>query len=95
MVAMILARTSFPGLRSGLAFAAGFDLTRLGKDYDLSTFDTFATACHVLSLPLPEGLDGQPVTGAEEVELLQPTPATKPAEKPAASTQPVGLLPGR
>lgn len=71
-----------PGIRSD------FDLTRLGKEYDLSTFDTFATACHVLNIDLPPNIDGQPVTEMFlQAELMQSTtPAASPATQPTAAT---------
>lgn len=74
-----------PGVRSD------YDLTRLGKDYDLSTFDTFATACHVLKIPLPPDLDGQPVLEMfVDAELLQPAapPTTAPSTPTTAPTEP-------
>jgi arylsulfatase A-like enzyme len=85
-----------PWIAVGSGVRSDYDLTRLGKDYDLSTFDTFATACHVLKIPLPPDLDGQPVLEMYvDAELLQPatpTPATQPSSQPAtdrATTQPV------
>lgn len=87
-----------PWVAVGPGIRANFDLTRLGKDYDLSTFDTFATACYVLNLELPPDIDGQPVKEMfENAELLQPTttaaaPATQPSSA-AATSQSAGGSP--
>lgn len=63
-----------PGVR------ANYDLTRLGRDYDIATYDTFATACYLLGIPVPDDSDGKPITPAfEAFDLLQPAPTTKPA----------------
>ena len=44
-----------PGVREN------YDLTRLGQRYEVRTYDTFATACHVLNLPVPSDSDGKPI----------------------------------
>ena len=68
-----------PGVRED------YDLTRLGKLYEVRTYDTFATACHVLNLPVPEGNDGKPVLPIfEDYDLL--LAADPPSKKPDAAT---------
>lgn len=69
-----------PGVREN------YDLTRLGRDYDIATYDTFATACYVLGIPVPDDSDGKPILPAfEAFDLLQAAPATKPATKPTTA----------
>src|SRR5690606_21356516 len=43
-----------PGVRKNL------DLSQY-RDLKVQTYDTFATACHVLEIPLPEGIDGKTI----------------------------------
>ncbi len=78
-----------PGVRSD------FDLTRLGKDYDLSTFDTFATACYVLKIDPPADIDGHAVTEMFlNADLLQPTaPTTQSAATRTPGAQPAAPEP--
>ncbi len=55
-----------PGVRKNL------DLTTYAA-LNINTEDTFATACHILKLPLDKRLDGKPITEIFAVtELLQP-----------------------
>lgn len=64
-----------PGVRKN------FDLTRLGKKYEVRTFDTFATACFLLGLSVPADSDGKPIEPMfEDYDLLKAAdaPATKP-----------------
>ena len=69
-----------PWIFVGPGVRANFDLTRLGKDYDIATYDTFATACYLLGLPVPGDSDGKPILAAfEDFDLLADAPATKPA----------------
>lgn len=54
-----------PWIISGPGIRRNFDLT-LAPSRNVRTEDTFATACAVLGLPLPDGLDGSPVREAFE-----------------------------
>lgn len=73
-----------PWIFVGPGVRADYDLTRLGKGYDIATFDTFATACYILGLPIPPDSDGKPILPAfEEFDLLSDVPTTKPATAPA------------
>jgi arylsulfatase A-like enzyme len=67
-----------PGVRKN------FDLTRLGRDYDIATYDTFATSCFILGLPVPGDSDGKPILPAfEDFDLLAAAaPTTKPTTRP-------------
>jgi arylsulfatase A-like enzyme len=84
-----------PWIFVGPGVRANFDLTRLGKNYDIATYDTFATACYILGLPVPSDSDGKPILAAfEEYDLLSAaaatapatSPSTGPATKPASAT---------
>lgn len=58
-----------PGLRKNL------DLTTF-RDLNVKTEDTFATACYLLGMPLPDGVDGKPVRQIVlRSELLEDAPA--------------------
>jgi arylsulfatase A-like enzyme len=62
-----------PWILAGPGVRAGYDLTRLGKDYEVATYDTFATACHLLGLTPPAGITGKVVAPAFDAgELLTP-----------------------
>lgn len=77
-----------PWIAVGPNVRSDFDLTRLGKEYDLSTFDTFATACYVLKIDVPSYSDGQPVMEMFlNTDLMQPaaSPATQPTTAPATT----------
>ncbi|HEX3357594.1 MAG TPA: ectonucleotide pyrophosphatase/phosphodiesterase [Tepidisphaeraceae bacterium] len=52
---------TIPWIVTGPGIRKNFDLTRLGKEYDITTFDTFATACYVLGIPLNRRIDGKPI----------------------------------
>jgi len=54
---------TIPWIACGPGIRRGFDLT-LEPGRQVRTEDTFATACAVLGLPLPDGLDGAPVREA-------------------------------
>ena len=41
-----------------------YDLTRLGRDHDVQTFDTFATAAAVLAIPVSDHVAGKLVSEA-------------------------------
>ena len=49
-----------PWIAAGPGVRPGFDLTRL-NELQIDTYDTFATACHVLGLPIPENCEGKPI----------------------------------
>lgn len=69
-----------PWIAAGPGIRADFDLTRVGKDYEVRTYDTFATACRVLNLGDPSGLDGKVVEPIfSDYELMTTTPTTAPA----------------
>ena len=50
-----------PWICVGPDVRADYDLTRLGRGYDVRTYDTFATACDVLHIPAPPGIDGKAI----------------------------------
>ena len=52
-----------PWIISGPGVRQNYDLT-LDKDLNVRTYDTFATACYVLGLPVPPDSDGKPVLAA-------------------------------
>lgn len=60
-----LTSRTIPWIISGPGIRRGYDLTR--ESYlRVRVEDTFATACHLLNLPLDADLDGKPVTQALE-----------------------------
>lgn len=69
-----------PWIITGPGIRKDYDLT---NDYylEVRTYDTFATACHLLKLQTPPGTEGKPIRQIFEVpaatELLHP--ATRPA----------------
>ncbi len=74
-----------PWIAAGPGIRKNYDLTRIGW-LNVNTEDTFATACHVLGLPLAKYIEGRAVVEAfEKSELLSDikTPATQPASQPA------------
>jgi arylsulfatase A-like enzyme len=52
---------NIPWIARGPGVRHGFDLTRVG-DLQVRTEDTFATACAWMSIKVPPGIDGKPVT---------------------------------
>ncbi len=52
-----------PWVVSGPNTRAEHDLTQQ-RDLNVNIEDTFATACWLLDLPMPEDIDGKPITGA-------------------------------
>lgn len=95
-----------PWIASGPGVRQNFDLTRLGTGFDVTTFDTFATACDALKLPIPDHSEGNPVLPIyERYEMKIPTqaesrrkpnntattgPATVPVSPRRGTTWPVG-----
>lgn len=70
-----------PGVRKN------YDLTRLGKTYEVRTYDTFATACAILGLPVPGDSDGKPIEPMfEDYDLMRA--ATPPSAGAATTTRP-------
>ncbi len=62
-----------PWIAVGPGVRPGFDLTRL-SELQIDTYDTFATACYVLGLPIPEHCEGKPIQEIfVEREALQAT----------------------
>jgi arylsulfatase A-like enzyme len=67
-----------PWIMSGPGVRKHFDLTSI-RELTVRTTDTFATACYILGIELPDGIEGKPIVQAfEEVELLTSVrPATR------------------
>ncbi|MBC7785165.1 MAG: alkaline phosphatase family protein [Burkholderiales bacterium] len=68
---------TIPWIISGPDVRKNFDLTRV-KGLQVRTYDTFATACKVLNITLPEGSDGKAILQAFPAEDLMTNPATQP-----------------
>jgi predicted AlkP superfamily pyrophosphatase or phosphodiesterase len=67
-----------PGIRENL------DLARFGK-LKVQTYDTFATACKILNISIPEDIDGKAVEAAfiaSELMVDAPKPSTRPSTAP-------------
>jgi predicted AlkP superfamily pyrophosphatase or phosphodiesterase len=63
-----------PWIAAGPGVKQNYDLT-LNIKLVIYTYDTFATACYVLGIPLPSNLDGKPVLDIfQNRELLQAAP---------------------
>ena len=74
-----------PWILVGPGVREDYDLTRLGKDYEVATYDTFATAAYLLGLRIPPDSDGKPILPAfSEYDLMSDVPAatTKPTTRP-------------
>jgi arylsulfatase A-like enzyme len=64
---------SIPWIAAGPGVKRNYDLTLLGRDHDVTTYDTFATACYALGLRPPRRVEGRPVVQIfERSELLEP-----------------------
>jgi predicted AlkP superfamily pyrophosphatase or phosphodiesterase len=73
---------TIPWIAVGPGVRKNYDLTRLGRDHDVQTYDTFATAAAVLGIPVTRKVDGKFIVQAfEGLELM--TPTTQPAAKAA------------
>lgn len=75
-----------PWIIRGPGVLKNIDLTQF-RELKIQTYDTFATACDVLNIPLPEGIDGKPIKQAfESTDLMGggAVPTTQPATKPAS-----------
>lgn len=67
---------AIPWIAVGPGVRADFDLTLLGADHDVQTYDTFATACHALGLRVRHRIEGRPVRAIfQSAELVQPAAA--------------------
>jgi predicted AlkP superfamily pyrophosphatase or phosphodiesterase len=64
---------TIPWILSGPGIRKNYDLTAL-TELEVNTYDTFATACYLLAIPVPGRIDGKPIVEAiEERQLLGPT----------------------
>jgi hypothetical protein len=82
---------TIPWILSGPRVRKGLDLTRLGGDHDIQTYDTFATACAVLDLhwSATDPVVGKFVIEAFDTgELMLSTYEPKMAPSTNPSTQP-------
>ncbi len=77
---------SIPWIIAGPGIRKDVDLT-LSDNPKIQTYDTFATACKVFGLQVPDGIDGKVVTAAFEGELMTATPSTQPIPR-TSSTAP-------
>ncbi|HVT90988.1 MAG TPA: ectonucleotide pyrophosphatase/phosphodiesterase [Tepidisphaeraceae bacterium] len=67
-----------PWIAAGPGVVQGQDLTRF-RELTIHTEDTFATACYILGLTPPPGVDGKPILQIfPRKELLQDAPTTLP-----------------
>ena len=82
-----------PWIATGPGIRQNFDLTRLGTGYDVATYDTFATACDALGLPIPEGNDGHPISVIYERNALTLPSQAESRRRPAdaAGTDPTTI----
>jgi len=69
-----------PWIATGPMVKKHFDITN-NRDLPVLTYDTFATACFFLGMPLPADIDGQPVYA------IIPTPGAPTEPAPPAGTQ--------
>lgn len=82
-----------PWIAAGPGVRRNQDLTTIA-DLEVRTEDTFATACDLLGLPIPEGTDGRPVVEILEAKVAgvsrarsaaEPAPARPPKARESAS----------
>jgi predicted AlkP superfamily pyrophosphatase or phosphodiesterase len=65
---------TIPWIAAGPGVKRNYDLT-LNMTLVIYTYDTFATACEVLAIPLPNGIDGKPILDIfQNRELLNAAP---------------------
>ncbi len=76
-----------PWIIRGPGVIQNIDLTQF-RDLKIQTYDTMATACNVLKLTPPDGIDGKPILQAfAATDLMNsPAPATQP-QAPSPSPQ--------
>jgi phosphopentomutase len=66
---------SIPWIAAGPGVRKNYDLTLLGGEMNVDVYDTFATACTVLGIPVHDRIDGKFIAAMlEDRELLQPEP---------------------
>ena len=81
-----------PWICTGPGVRKNYDLTRLGKQYEVRTYDTFATACFLIGIAVPSDSDGKPILPIfADYDLLQAAdaPANRPVADPALAAYPV------
>lgn len=72
-----------PWMITGPEVRKSTDLT-LFRDLKINTYDTFATACHVLDIPIPEGIDGKIILQAfDSTDLMGGGSSTGPTTVPS------------
>jgi len=79
---------SIPWIAVGPGVRPDFDLTRLGHEIDVNTYDTFATACYVLGIPIEHRIDGKPIRqifDSQEMLISTFQPSMAPATLPSAN----------
>jgi predicted AlkP superfamily pyrophosphatase or phosphodiesterase len=78
-----------PWIMSGPGVRKNFDLTSI-RELTVRTADTFATACYVLGIDVPEGTEGKAIVqGFEQAELLTSVrPATQEVARTTPASQP-------
>jgi hypothetical protein len=70
-----------PWIVSSPTVPQDFDLTRL-RELHVRTEDTFATACFVLGIPLPDDIEGKPVRALfPQLELMRDVFTTQPSTR--------------
>lgn len=80
---------TIPWIAVGPGVRPGFDLTRLGRDYDVQTYDTFSTVCWALGLKPQKRVEGKPILEMfenAELVLRAPLPRSGPATAPATQS---------
>jgi predicted AlkP superfamily pyrophosphatase or phosphodiesterase len=78
-----------PWVIAGPGIFENVDLAQF-KDLKVQTYDTFATACYILDIPLPKDIDGVPVMQAfKGTDLLTPGIKSEPGAPPVAPGTPV------
>jgi arylsulfatase A-like enzyme len=78
---------TIPWIVAGPGIRRNFDLTGI-QELNVETFDTFATSCALLGIPVQRRINGKFVTQIlDEAELLKQkdAPATEPATQPAGA----------
>jgi len=78
---------TIPWIVAGPRIRKNFDLTII-QELNVETFDTFATSCALLGVPVQRKINGKFVTQIlDEAELLKQkeSPATEPATQPASA----------
>ena len=78
---------TIPWIASGPGIRRGFDLARL-SDLDVETYDTFATSCAVLGIPIERRIRGKFISAILEKQELLQSPRVDPATQPATQAAP-------